>query len=134
MQKAITSFKNPLLALSIFLFPLITFGQTINCDATRGIDRLFCLIQRTINSIIPILISIAVILFLFGVLTYLVGSKAESKSDGGKYMVWGIISIFVMVSVWGLVGLVGSTVFGTSYGTAGSTTAAPVITTVPLPR
>ncbi len=134
MKKALISSKKSLLALSVFLLPLITFGQTINCSSTSGLDRLFCLVQRTINSIIPILISIAVLIFLFGVITYLVGSKSESKSDGAKYMVWGIISIFVMVSVWGLVGLVGSTIFGTSYGTAGSTTAAPVITTVPLPR
>ncbi len=134
MKKTLTSSKNSLLALSVFLFPLITFGQTINCNGTSGLDSLFCLIQRTINSIIPILVSLAVLVFLFGVISYLVGKKSESKSEGAKYMIWGIISIFVMVSVWGLVGLVGSTIFGRSYGTPGSTTSAPVITTVPVPR
>lgn len=134
MKKAIISSKKSLLVLSTFLLPLVTFGQTINCDATSGIDRLFCLIQRTINSIIPIVISLAVLVFLFGVLSYIIGKNADDKKKAGSYMVWGIISLFVMVSVWGLVGLVGSTIFGSSYGTVGSTTAAPTITTVPLPR
>jgi hypothetical protein len=33
----------------------------------------------------------------------------EKKEEGKQYMLWGIVGIFVMVSVWGLVNIVKQT-------------------------
>ena len=141
MKKHLISSKKSLIALSAFLFSVPLLGQAqagplvFNCSTATGIDTLFCTVQKGINSVIPILVSLAVLIFIFGVLRYLIGSKAEDKAEGGKYMIWGIISIFVMVSVWGLVALVGRTIFGDQYGVVGSVTTAPAaITEVSRPR
>jgi hypothetical protein len=87
----------------MFLFPIITLAQINAGPASNSISQ----ITGLINKIIPLLVGIAVLLFLWGVLKYvLAGSDdAEKRKDARGFMIWGIVAIFVMVSVWGLVGL-----------------------------
>ena len=67
------------------------------------------IIIRLVNSIltpaVPLLIGIAVALFLWGLVKYLGSGLGEPKKvqEARSLMIWGIISITVMVSVWGLV-------------------------------
>lgn len=109
----IFSIKNGLFALSAAVLPSVSFAQVTGCDTPAGIQRLFCLVNGIINGIIPILIGLAVLLFLYGIVRYIMdGKNPEGRSDASKFMVWGIVAIFVMVSVWGLVGLLTTTIFG----------------------
>ncbi len=72
-----------------------------------------CIINR---SIIPLLFTLATLFFLWGVVQYMLADANESKRETGKqYMVWGIIALTVMLSVWGLVNLLGNT-FGLDTG------------------
>ena len=52
--------------------------------------------------LIPIVFSLALLLFFWGVVKY-IWSEGQGRGDGKKIMVWGIIALFVMVSVWGIV-------------------------------
>ena len=62
------------------------------------------------NSVIPLIVSLAVVVFLWGVVQYVINSQEEAKREKGKQlMIWGIIGLAVMVGVWGLVKLLGST-------------------------
>ncbi|MES2023207.1 MAG: pilin [Patescibacteria group bacterium] len=62
------------------------------------------------NSIIPLLFLFASIVFMWGVIQYVIGGQEEAKKDKGKqFMFWGIIALFVAVSVWGLVGILTGT-------------------------
>lgn len=63
---------------------------------------------RLISSSIPILISISVIVFVWGVFRYVI-AEGEDKQKSRNVMMYGIIGLFVMVSVWGLVTLVYNT-------------------------
>lgn len=68
--------------------------------------------------LVPILIGLAVIAFLWGVMLFVFAAGNEDKRKDGKWMmVSGIIGIVVMVSVWGLVAFVQST-FGLNSGGA----------------
>ena len=50
------------------------------------------------------LISVAVVVFLWGIVRYIyVGGREEEMKSGSRIMLYGIIGIFVMVSVWGIV-------------------------------
>ncbi len=65
-----------------------------------------------INGIfVPVLISIAFITFLWGVYKYFIAGAASDteREEGRKFILWGIIGFVVIFSVWGLVGIVGST-------------------------
>ncbi len=71
-----------------------------------------CLIN---SSIIPLIASLAVAMFIWGVVQYVINSDEEAKKQKGKeFMIWGIIGLVVMVGVWGLVKILGST-FGIEY-------------------
>jgi hypothetical protein len=65
-----------------------------------------------IEAIIPILIGAAVLVFVWGVLKYLFSKDAKSKSEGTTFILWGIISLFVMVALWGLVNILQSSFLG----------------------
>ena len=66
-----------------------------------------CFIGRLV---IPLIFAVAVVMFIWGVVQYVIHDDEEAKKDKGKqFMVWGIIALTVMISVWGLVGIVGRT-------------------------
>lgn len=66
-----------------------------------------CIIGR---SVIPLIFAAAIALFVFGVVQYVInGDEAEKKAQGKSFMIWGIVAITVMVSVWGLVAILGNT-------------------------
>jgi uncharacterized membrane protein len=62
-----------------------------------------------ISPLVPLLIGLAVVVFIYGVLTTMLSEGGEKKEEGKQYMFWGIIGIFVMVSLWGLVNIVKGT-------------------------
>ena len=62
-----------------------------------------------LKPIVPFLIGLAVIVFIYGVLMVMISEGGDKKENGKQYMMWGIIGIFVMVSVWGLVNLLQGT-------------------------
>jgi hypothetical protein len=65
--------------------------------------------------LVPVLFAVAFIVFIWGIFYYFIaGGANEEKRDQGKQLaVWGIVALFVMVSVWGLVNvLVGTFGFG----------------------
>ena len=67
------------------------------------------------SSIIPFIFGLAVLAFIYGVVQYIAGAQEQEKRDKGRtFMIWGIIALTVMVSVWGLVKIVGNT-FGIEY-------------------
>ena len=49
-------------------------------------------------------------MFVWGVVQYVIKSDEEAKKQKGKqFMLWGLIALTVMVSVWGLVEILGTT-------------------------
>jgi len=66
-----------------------------------------------IKSVAPFLISLATVAFVYGIIQYFLNPDNEEKRKKGKsYMMWGIIALFVIVSVWGLVGILSNTFLG----------------------
>lgn len=66
-------------------------------------------IGNIISPLVPLLIGVAVIIFLYGVIKTMLADGGEKKEEGKSYMFWGIIGLFVMVSLWGLVNVVKGT-------------------------
>ena len=63
-------------------------------------------VLELLNSIIPMFVAAAVVFFLWSVLKYVnSGDNAEVRIQARALMVYGVVAIFVLVSVWGLVGL-----------------------------
>ncbi len=69
--------------------------------------------------LIPVLLAIAFFMFLFGVMQAYVFSKGSEAAvtKGHQLVLWGAVGFTIVLSVWGLVALVGST-FGLGVGGA----------------
>ena len=92
----------------VAVIPIAVFAQT-------SFGTILGTIGGLVNAIIPILIAGALAYFIFGVIKFVIASDADAKGDAKTIVVQGIIGLFVIVSVWGLVGVVQST-FGIGTG------------------
>lgn len=102
--------KKTLSTLALGLSPMIAFAQY---SPNQGIGGLFALAKSFLGMAVPLIISLAVVWFIFNVFKYAVAGNEDDKAKAKTQMIWGIVGIFVMVSVWGLVAILQST-FGTS--------------------
>ena len=62
-----------------------------------------------LNGVIGLFITLAIVLFFLGLIKYLFCIDSENAHEGLKIMFWGLICIFVMVSIWGIIRLLQST-------------------------
>lgn len=115
-MKKISRIAKFLALLASSVTPLFAVAQ-INTVYIKGYSDS---IVGIINSIlVPVLIAIAFITFLWGVYKYFILGAAEEKSrtDGRQFVLWGIIGFVIILSLWGIVNLFMGTL-GLSAGTA----------------
>lgn len=66
--------------------------------------------SEIINPLILLLFAAAVVYFVFGVMKFIQNQdNEEAQSEGKQHMVWGIIGIFLMVAVYGILGFITTT-------------------------
>jgi uncharacterized membrane protein len=112
-----------LLGLGAILAPMLVFAQTQGTCLTYqggGIEAFICKIGSILNTIIPVLVVLGVVYFVWGVVQYVIASDEEAKKTGRNRMIYGIIGLVVIVGMWGLVNIVTRT-FGLSNYNAGTT-------------
>lgn len=66
-----------------------------------------------LNALIGLFITLAIVVFFWGLIRYLVNA-GEDKAEGLQIMFYGVLAIFVMVSIWGIIRLLQSTFSVTS--------------------
>ncbi len=101
-------FKKSTFIIVSLLLPLTSFANgAANTSGAKGktATQLLKTVGEYINIIIPIIIGLALLVFLFGVVKYFFSSGSQSRVESIQYMTWGVISLFVMVSIWGFVAL-----------------------------
>jgi len=120
MKNRVRSIFLTVVATVGFSVPLVSRAAGgITCPATGSqitnvtdfINIFTCMLNTTI---LPLLVSLAVVFFLWGVTQYVINpTSSEEREKGQQYMVWGLIGLFVIVSIWGLVSVLTNT-FGIS--------------------
>jgi uncharacterized membrane protein HdeD (DUF308 family) len=62
------------------------------------------------TGVLPLLIGLAVVAFVYGIIEYFLNPDNEEKRKKGKsFILWGVIALFVMISFWGIVGVLQNT-------------------------
>ena len=89
------------------LLPLLTAAQTVG---TVGAT-----ILSIINTIVLIIMALAFLFFIVAVFKYIMAKEEKTKGAARDNMIYGIIGLFVMVAVWGLVRILVNT-FGLGGG------------------
>lgn len=107
-----------LVAPLALMTPLMAAAQTgINVSYLQGYSNN---ITGVINYVlVPVLMAIAFIVFLWGVYKYFILGAADEKNrtDGRQFTLWGVIGFVVILSLWGIVNIFMSTL-GLSVGQA----------------
>lgn len=75
-----------------------------------GLWGVLFVVMDILSHVVLLLISFAVIFFLYGVLKYITaGGDAEKMKEYKNMMIYGIVSLFIMVSFWGVVNILRNT-------------------------
>jgi fumarate reductase subunit D len=93
-------------ALSLVL-PLSAFA------AINNLNDIFVFIRNILNTILPIIIALTVVYFVWGMFQVFMASDEEKKEKAKSTVIYGVIALFVMISIWGLVNILYNT-FGLS--------------------
>lgn len=60
--------------------------------------------------LVPGAIALEIIFFIAGIIMYLANGDNDAKrAEASQFMLWGILAIFVTLSVWGLVAIIRNT-------------------------
>ena len=89
------------LAGGIALLPALASAQTLL--------NTLALVNTFLNALIGLFITLAIVAFFYGLIKYLFNLGSENAKEGISIMLWGVIAIFVMVSIWGIVRLLQAT-------------------------
>ncbi len=103
---------------SVFgLTPVVALAATTCSGQSAGtIQFIICKIGDILNMVIPVLVVLGIVYFVWGVITYVISSDEEAKKSGRNRMIYGIIGLAVIVAMWGLVNILVST-FGLNSNT-----------------
>jgi hypothetical protein len=95
------------LVLSVFVvLPSFAFAA-IGSGACGGVSQdangILCRISALLNNVLPVLVALGIVYFVYGVVTYMIGDDEEAKTRGRDKIVFGVIGLAVILCVWGLV-------------------------------
>lgn len=67
--------------------------------------------SEILNPLITLLFAAAVGYFLYGLLKFIQNQDSETaQGEGKQHMVWGVVGIFLMIAVYGILNLIANTV------------------------
>lgn len=86
------------------LLPFPALAETTLGSLISAVNR------KVLDPLIGLLLTLAIVVFFWGMVKYIRSLGEKEKKEGKDLMVWGIIALFVMVSVWGIVRLIANTI------------------------
>jgi len=70
-----------------------------------GVKELIQAVGSLTNPLIAIVVAIALLVFFWGLAKFIfrLGGDEKVVDEGKRIMKWGLLALFVMVSVWGII-------------------------------
>lgn len=116
--------RNIFVLVFSFLAPVAVFAQNVNVGpAYAGNQNAFTLLstgQSFMNLLIRVLVGFAIVMIIVGVIQFIIAGSSGNEEAGKKAkgtILYGVLGLFVITTIWGLVAIVRRTL-GT--GTPGS--------------
>jgi hypothetical protein len=91
--------KKTLSLAALYAFPVVAFAQITD------IESAIAWFLNILNLLIPVAIALAVVVFLFGIFRYVTAKDDTAKSEARSIILYGVVILFVMVAIWGLVNI-----------------------------
>ena len=109
--------KKIILFATLFILPVVVSanhiaGHVVNPAVLTPLGGRIIAIFNILYLVLPIIGALALIWFFWGIIQYVLKADNEEKqTEARSYMIYAVIGMFVMFSIWGLVHLVQYTFF-----------------------
>ncbi|MBP6974927.1 MAG: hypothetical protein KBB54_03235 [Candidatus Pacebacteria bacterium] len=106
-----TKFFTPItipVALLLITFPVPALA------AVNDFGSLVALFIGMIKTLVPLIVGLTLLYFMWGIFQLVVSNSEDSRKEAVGVITYGVVSLFVMISIWGLVSILTSTFFGGS--------------------
>lgn len=97
-----------------FLPLFAAFTPALALAAPRTFGELANIIVLILNNATTVLIVLGIVVYFFGISTNILKFSEEGGERLRQYFLWGILVLFVMVSIWGILRLLQNTLFGSN--------------------
>ena len=92
-----------IIATIVAFMPVVAFAQT---SAITDVNSLSNRLIGLGNMFTYLLIAAAVIFIIWNVVIYLIkGGEEGARTKAGQSILWGVVGLFVILSIWGLVNI-----------------------------
>lgn len=111
-----TVLQNMSYTIASLCIPFLAYAAIDPSAVSSGITitAIFKRLTQVFNLIIPFLVLLATVIFIWGILKYITAGGDEKKLEEAKsVIVWGIIALAVMLTAWGFVKVLVDAIFGT---------------------
>ncbi len=95
--------RTKLLLVSLLL-PAISFA------ALNGLHDLLTSIGTIMNDLIPLIFGLCLIYFFWGLSQFILHAGGKDHEAGKSKMLWGIIALFVFISIFGILRFIGNVI------------------------
>lgn len=93
--------------------PCVTVPSRAPSTSPSNLTQVICLGVGFLSTLVPVIIGLGLVVFLWGLTRFISAGGDEKRIQEGKdMMVYGIIGLFVMVSIYTIVSILFSDFFG----------------------
>ena len=93
--------------INIFVLTLILYPTIASAQLT-GVKDLITSVSGLINPLIALAVALALLAFFWGLAKFIfrVGGDEKAVEDGKRVMKWGLLALFIMLSIGGIIALI----------------------------
>lgn len=104
------------LFLAFFVAPASVFAAAGSTASSGTLQSIVQFLVKIVSMVLPALITLVFVYFFWGLAKYVSNVGDEKKeAEGRAILTWGVIAVFVGVSLYGIIGWL-QTFFGTQHG------------------
>ena len=110
------SFKNKATYFFLTIFaiagnPIASYAATARTfnDIVNGTDNQQSIVSFVNTFIVPLLYALIFLFFIFGVVRYFFTGGEENRQKGKQFVIWALLAMVAVFSVWGVVNILLST-------------------------
>ncbi len=103
--------KNIISIITTTIFATLASFPMIASAGPANFKEVVQLIIGMIQAVVPLVVGLTLLVFIWGIFQLVRNNSEDSRKEAIAVITYGIIALFVMVSVWGLVSILTSTFF-----------------------
>ena len=93
--------KKVLFFILPFAMPAVVLAQLNTSYLNQSLQALV----GTVNVAVGLLLAVEALVFIYGVIRYILAKGPEEAKAGKTYIIWSLVAIVVTAAVWGIVNL-----------------------------